>query len=246
MKVNDLDIKDSSTTERDTYIIIAALDFEVEIIKNSLEEKKEVEIIGTPTYEGKIGNNKVIVMQCGMGKVSASIGAQALIDRFNPDYVINTGCAGGLGENINIGDIVVSTSVIEWDLDLRDLGYPLGYIDSLGQVEIKADKELSNKIVASIPDDEKIVRGLIVSGDQFVSTKNQINQILTYFPNSLCTEMEGAAIGHVCMQNNIPFCVIRSISDTANSESKIDFAKFSKEVSEKSASWIVKMLKEVR
>ena len=97
--------------------------------------------------------------------------------------------------------------------------------------------------MAAPSSDEKVVRGLIVSGDQFVSTKNQINHILTYFPNALCTEMEGAAIGHVCMQNNIPFCVIRSISDTADSESNTDFAKFSKEVSEKSASWIVKMLK---
>lgn len=229
---------------RDTYAIIAALDFEVELLKNSLEDMEEVDVIGTPAYSGRIGNHNVVVMQCGMGKVSAGAGTQALIDRFHPDYVINTGCAGGIGKDLEIGDIVVSDSVIEWDLDLRNLGYPLGYVDSLGQVEMKADKKLADKIVASIPDNETVVRGLVVSGDQFVSTEDQMNQILTYFPNALCTEMEGAAVGHVCTQNNVPFCVIRSISDSADSESDVDYAEFSKISSEKSASWLVKMLKE--
>lgn len=229
--------------DRGTYAIIAALNFEVEILKNSLEDMEEVDMIGTPVYIGRIGNHNVVVMQCGMGKVSAAAGTQALIDKFHPDYVINTGCAGGVGENHSMGDIVISDSVVEWDLDLRALGYPLGYIDSLGQVEIKSDKYLIDKIVASIPDNENVVIGLVVSGDQFVSTENQMNQILTYFPNALCTEMEGAAVGHVCTQNNVPFCVIRSISDSADSNSDVDFAKFSKIVSEKSASWLVKMLK---
>ena len=230
-------------TTGETYAIIAALDFEVELLKNELVNMEEIDIIGTPAYKGTIGNHEVIVMQCGMGKVSAADGTQALIDRFHPDYIINTGCAGGVGEGLSIGDIVVSDSVIEWDLDLRQLGYPLGYVDSLGQVEMKADKGLSDKMVNAIPENEHVVRGLVVSGDQFVSTEDQMNQILTYFPDALCTEMEGASVGHVCTQNNVPFCVIRSISDTVDAESDVDYASFSKMASEKSASWIIKMLK---
>ncbi len=231
-------------TTGESYAIIAALDFEVELLKNELKNMEEVNIIGTPAYKGTIGKHEVIVMQCGMGKVSAAAGTQALIDRFHPDYVINTGCAGGIGEGLKIGDVVVSDSVIEWDLDLRQIGLPLGYIDSLGQVEMKADKGLSDKIIKSIPEDEHVVRGLVVSGDQFVSTKDQMNQILTYFPNALCAEMEGASVGHVCTQNNVPFCVIRSLSDTADSDSGVDYPTFSKMAGEKSAKWLIKMLKE--
>ncbi|MDO5849795.1 MAG: 5'-methylthioadenosine/adenosylhomocysteine nucleosidase [Methanobacteriaceae archaeon] len=234
---------DGNVVTGERYAIIAALDFEVELLKNELVNMEEIDIIGTPAYKGTIGNHEVIVMQCGMGKVSAADGTQALIDKFHPDYIINTGCAGGIGKGLSIGDIVVSDSVIEWDLDLRQLGYPLGYVDSLGIVEMKADKGLSDKMVKSIPSNEHVVRGLVVSGDQFVSTEDQMDQILTYFPKALCTEMEGASVGHVCTQNNVPFCVIRSISDTADSESDVDYASFSKMASEKSASWIIKMLK---
>ena len=194
------------------------------------------------TYEGEIGNYDVILMQCEMGKVSAGTGTQALIDKYNPGYIINTGCAGGIAEGLEIGDIIVSTSVIEWDLDLQALGYPLGYIDALQKVELKADKLLSDTKITSIPEEETVVQGLIVSGDQFVSTEEQRRHILSNFPDALCCEMEGAAVGHTCEQNGVPFCIIRTLSDCANSDSSVDYDEFSVEASNKSASWLISML----
>lgn len=226
----------------DCYAIIAALDFEEELIRDQLEDMEETELLSTPVYTGTIGSHRVVLMRCGMGKVSAGIGAQALIDEYHPDYVINTGCAGALSPELGIGDVVLSKSVVEWDLDLQAIGYPLGYIDALDCVEMKADRELCDRIAAVIPDDVNIVKGMVVSGDQFVSTNEQRAKILANFPDAQCAEMEGAAVGHVCRQNRIPFCIIRTMSDTADGNSGVDYGEFSIEASKKSAAWLVDML----
>ncbi len=225
------------------YGIIAALEFEGLIFKEEMENVKEFTILNKPAYSGIIGKNEVVVMQCGVGKVSASIGAQVMFSEYHPDYVINTGCAGALHPDLKIGDVVISQSVVEWDLDLRQVGYPLGYIEALGCVEMKADEKLNKMINDSKLEGVRVFNGLIVSGDQFVSTAGQREHILKNFPKALCAEMEGAAIGHVCIQNNIPFCIIRTMSDTANSNSGVEFATFAPQVSRKSASWLIKMLK---
>lgn len=224
------------------YAVIAALDFEVELIRDALENMEETELLGAPVYNGMIGGNRVVVMRCGMGKVSAGIGTQALIDAYHPDYVINTGCAGALSPALGIGDIVLSDCVVEWDLDLRAIGYPLGYIDALSRVEMEASPELCGRIESVIPETEHVVRGMVVSGDQFVSTDEQRKLILDNFPGALCAEMEGAAVGHVCIQNDTPFCIIRSMSDTADGKSGVNYADFSVEASRKSAAWLIEML----
>lgn len=226
------------------YGIIAALEFEGLIFKEEMENVKEFTILDKPAYSGIIGKNEVVVMQCGMGKVSASIGAQVMLSEYHPDFVINTGCAGALHPDLKIGDVVISQSVVEWDLDLRQIGYPLGYIDALGCVEMKADERLNKMINDSKIESLNVFNGMIVSGDQFVSTAGQREHILKHFPKALCAEMEGAAIGHVCLQNNIPFCIIRTMSDTASSDSKVEFETFAPQVSRKSALWLIKMLKE--
>lgn len=225
------------------YGIIAALEFEEKIFRKEMTDMQEVTILSKPAYYGKIGYNEVIVMQCGMGKVSAGISAQAMIDLFHPDVVINTGCAGALDPNLKIGDVVVSDSVVEWDLDLRQIGFPLGYIDALQCVEMKADKRLTQQIMSAKLEDTCVIKGLIASGDQFVHSESQREHILKSFPNALCAEMEGAAIGHVCLQNKIPFCIIRTMSDTANGDSGVDFTTFAPIASEKSATWLIRMLK---
>lgn len=228
--------------KKKTFAIIAALDFEEELISEKLENRKETELLSTPVYSGTIGSCNVVVMKCGMGKVSAGIGTQALIDTYHPDYVINTGCAGALSHELDVGDIVLSENVIEWDLDLRAIGYPLGYIDALDRVEMEASSELCDMIESANTTDAKILRGTIVSGDQFVSTDEQRQTILENFPQALCAEMEGAAVGHVCIQNKIPFCIIRTMSDNADGDSGVNFDAFSEEASKKSAKWLVNML----
>lgn len=223
------------------YAIIAALEFEEEIIRRALKYRRTYTLLGTAAYKGRIGENEVVLIRSGMGKVSASIGAQALIDRFHPDYVINTGCAGALAKELGIGDMVISDSVVEWDLDLRAIGFPLGYIDALQCVEMQADAALADQLQQAVTGNVR--RGLIVSGDQFVSTDAQRQTIRQNFPGALCAEMEGAAIGHVCRQNHIPFCILRTMSDTADGGSGVDFAAFSKVAGEQSASFLLEMLR---
>lgn len=229
--------------DRECYAIVAALDFEVRLIRDELDDMEETELLGIPVYCGIIGDKEVVVMQCGMGKVSAGIGTQALIDKYEPDYVINTGCAGALAAELDVGDVVISDRVVEWDLDLQAIGYPLGYIDALGTVEMQASPELVERISSVISEDCRVVRGMIVSGDQFVSTNEQRAKILSNFPDAQCAEMEGAAVGQVCAQNSIPFCIIRAMSDNADGDSGVSYDEFSKEASEKSARWLVEMLK---
>ena len=226
------------------YGIIAALKYEEDLFRAELSDVKKITILNKPAYTGILGDNEVIIMQCGMGKVSAGICAQAMIDSYHPDFIINTGCAGALDNDLKVGDVVISDNVIEWDLDLREIGLPLGYIDALGCVEMKASSLLANKIMQF--KDEKINAkiGTIVSGDQFVSTNEQRKTILKNFPSALCAEMEGAAVGHVCLQNDVPFCIIRSMSDTADGNSGTDFATFSEQASQVSAKWLIKMLKQ--
>ena len=229
--------------DSERYAIVAALDFEVNLIRDALSDMEETELLGTPVYCGTIGDNDVVVMQCGMGKVSAGIGTQALIDKYNPDYIINTGCAGALAKNLKVGDVVLSDCVVEWDLDLQAIGYPLGYIDALDTVEMPASPELVERLSGVISEDCTVVRGMIVSGDQFVSTNEQRETILSRFPDAQCAEMEGAAVGQVCAQNDIPFCIIRSMSDNADGDSGVSYDEFSKEAGEKSAHWLIEMLK---
>lgn len=225
------------------YGIITALEFEESLFRQEMGTVKELKILNKSTYSGKIGQHEVVVVHCGIGKVAAAICAQTMIQLYHPDIIINTGCAGALDPSLKIGDVVVSESVVEWDLDLRQIGLPLGYIDALECVEMKADEKLLNQIIDACPGELTVRKGLVVSGDQFVSTASQREHILKNFPNALCAEMEGAAIGQVCLQNGIPFCIIRAMSDTANGDSGVDFATFAPIAGEKSASWIIKMLK---
>ena len=234
--------KDVADLKKIRYGIIAALDFEEQLIREKLNNIEESELLSIPVYRGTIGNNEVVLMRCGMGKVSAGISTQVLIDNFHPDYIINTGCAGALSPDLKIGDIVLSSCVVEWDLDLRAIGFPLGYINALGCIEIKASDELRKKIECIVSKEANVFCGMIVSGDQFVSKDSQRQTILENFPNALCAEMEGAAVGHVCVQNKIPFCIIRAMSDTADGNSGVSYEEFSVSASRRSASWLVKML----
>lgn len=225
------------------FAIIAAMDCEVELIRKELKGISETVLLNTSVYEGMIGEYDIVLMRCGIGMVSAAIGTQALIDRYHPDFIINSGCAGSLVPALQIGDVVISDSVSEWNLDLRAIGFPMGYVDALKTVEMKASDELCSMIEKAIPDDTEIRRGRVVSADQFVSTADQRAFITSNFPDALCAEMEGAAVGHVCTQNGIPFCVIRVMSDTADGNSGVDFAEFSAVAGRKSAEWLINMFR---
>ncbi len=222
--------------------IIAAMEEEMLLLKSRIQGLETEKIAGTEYYAGTIGDFEVVLMQCGIGKVSAALGAQAMILRYQPDCIINTGCAGAVAKGMKIGDMVISNATVEWDMDLIALGLPRGFISSVNCVEMKADQQLADWIITAVPEEMNTRKGLVVSGDQFVSKPEQREIIMGAFPQALCAEMEGGAIGHVCVQNDVPFCVVRCMSDTADGDSDVNFAAFVKEAGEKSAAIILSLL----
>ncbi len=224
--------------------IIAAMEVEVRLLLENLENVQEYRLAGAPCWTGSVGKHELVLMQCGIGKVSAAAGTQALITRFAPDCVINTGCAGALSPALSIGDLVLSDATAEWDMDLLALGLPRGYISALDAVQVAADPALIDALAAVIPPELRVVRGLVVSGDQFVSTAEQRALIHGSFPEAMCAEMEGAAVGHVCCQNGVPFCVVRAMSDTADGSSSVSFAEFAESAGRQSACLLLTLLQQ--
>ena len=222
--------------------IIAAMDIEIDTLKERLENCVIKEMAGGKYYSGKIGTHEVVLLKCGIGKVSAAIGAQVMIDYYHVDAIINTGCAGGLEKSLQVGDTVLASNTVEWDMDITPLGDPRGLINGLNKVYLEADMTLVNELKEVIEKVSNVKVGLVVSGDQFICRDSQREIILGSFPEALCAEMEGAAIGHTCVQNNVPYCVIRSMSDTADGNSTMSYPEFSKMASEKSAEYLYQFL----
>ena len=221
--------------------IIAALDEEVRLLNEALQEAQTVRVGGLETRVGRLGDQEVAILRCGVGKVGAAAAAQAILSAFDPAAVINTGCAGALAPGLGVGDVVLAAETAEWDLDTTALGDPRGYITGMDRIRMEADAALRACLRRSIPSGTKVVEGLIVSGDAFISTPAQRQLILDAFPDALCAEMEGAAVGHVCAANGVPFCVIRTMSDTADGGSVTDFPAFCKQAGAASAAFLLTM-----
>ena len=192
--------------------IIGAMDIEVEELINSMEEIKKETISSIDFYEGKIQNKNVVVAKCGVGKVHAAVCTQTMILKYAPDAIINTGVAGSLSPDLDIADIVISDGVVQHDFDISSFGHPVGLISGLDLVKITCNEELVKKLenAAKTLEDTHVAVGTVASGDQFICSKEKKDYIVDNF-NALCTEMEGAAIGHVCYINNVDFCIISNV-----------------------------------
>ena len=181
-------------------------------------------------YEGTIAGKKVVVVRSGIGKVNAGICTQILVDVFNVDCIINTGIAGALNNDINIGDIVLSTDALQHDVDAKAFGYEPGQIPRMDVLAFKADKkliELGKKSCGLVCPKIGVFEGRVVSGDQFIADREVKNRIKSLF-DGYCTEMEGAAIAQAAYLNNIPFLIIRAISDKADDSAHMDYPAFEK------------------
>ncbi len=203
--------------------IIAAMQLEIEGLLRHIE-KIETVSFGTFDYHtGRIGSHDVALMRCGIGKVNAAVGTTLLIDKLKPDCIINTGVAGGFAPNLEIGDIVVSTEVGHHDADVTIFKYLHGQIPNMPPT-FAADPQLVERAVASFPKDpdNSVHKGIIVSGDSFIHSSRQIKDLQQRFPNIAAVEMEGSAIAQTCYIFNIPFVVIRSISDLVFSDMSPD------------------------
>lgn len=208
--------------------IIGAMQVEIDSIVEKLSDKKETVISGVHYFEGKFGEKDVLVACCGVGKVFSGVCAQTMILKFGVDSILNIGVGGTLSDKLNICDLGIATGVVQHDMDTSPLGDPLGLISGINVIEFKCDEEKC-KIWEQAAKNLGInfQRGVIASGDCFVSSNEKKKNIKENFDAIVC-EMEGGAIGQVCYINKIPFNVIRAVSDNADGSADMDFPQFTK------------------
>lgn len=222
--------------------IIGAMESEVSAIKASMDDPQVTTIAGMDFTTGTIGGNAVAVVQSGMGKVNAGICAQTLINDFDAARMINTGVAGNLTSELSINDFVVSVDAVQHDYDVSPIGFKKGEIPYTGLVAFPADETLRQQAVAAVREaapSSKVLEGRVCSGDQFISTPEQIEAITSEF-GGLCAEMEGAAIAQVCHLNETPYVIIRAISDDSDGMS---FEEFQAAAAAECASAVLTMIK---
>ena len=208
--------------------IIGAMEEEVNIIKNQMQEVNRKRIASMDFFEGNLQERNVVVVRCGIGKVNAAVCTQILADLFQVDAVINTGVAGSLRNEIEIADIVLSTDALQHDMDATGFGYELGVIPRMENSVFKADEkliQLAREVCANMLPKVGVHTGRIVSGDQFISDSIKKDWLVENF-NGYCTEMEGAAIAQAAYLNQIPFLIIRAISDKADHSAEMAYAEF--------------------
>lgn len=207
--------------------IIGAMEIEVEKIKEQIADGKTTSKAGMEFYTGTWHGKEVTVVRSGVGKVNAGICTQILVDVFHADAIINTGIAGSLKNEINIGDIVLSTDALQHDVDASGFGYAPGVIPQMKESVFQGDKnliELAEKCHKACPEIQ-FFKGRVISGDQFISDKQKKQQLAEDF-QGFCTEMEGAAIAQAAYLNQVPFLVVRAISDKADDSAAMDYPAF--------------------
>jgi adenosylhomocysteine nucleosidase len=207
---------------------------EVTLLRDSIEDVKPEGLAGFDFYSGKLEKRSVVLLRCGIGKVNAAVGCTLLITRFHPDFVINTGSAGGIDPALNFGDAIISNGLLYHDVDLGAFGYEPGQLPHLPavftvpeglirQAEL-AIEQLKREAILSA--EFNSVRGLIGSGDVFMHDPERIAGVRRLFPNLRAVEMEGAAIAHTCRLFSVPALIIRALSDIAGEESPVKFDEF--------------------
>ncbi|QPI44164.1 MULTISPECIES: 5'-methylthioadenosine/S-adenosylhomocysteine nucleosidase [Pectobacterium] len=206
--------------------IIGAMEQEVTLLRDRIENRQTFQRAGCEIYTGQINGVDVALLKSGIGKVSAALGTTLLMEHSKPDVVINTGSAGGLAPSLNVGDIVVSDEVRYHDADVTAFGYEPGQMAGC-PAAFAADEKLIALAQEAIADLQlNAVRGLVVSGDAFINGAEPLARIRTTFPKAIAVEMEATAIAHVCHQFAVPFVVVRAISDVADKASHLSFDEF--------------------
>ena len=215
--------------------IIGAMEVEIASLKSAMKVSRMLKKAQMEFLEGELEGCQVVV-RSGIGKVNAAVCTQILVDEFGVDGVINTGIAGSLKAEINIGDIVLSTDVLHHDMDATGFGYPLGQIPQMDAFSFQADEQmrkLAKEVCEEVNPEIRVFEGRVVSGDQFISSREVKDKIKENF-DGCCTEMEGAAIAQTAYLNQIPFVIIRAISDKADDSATMDYPTFEKQAVEHS------------
>lgn len=222
--------------------IVGAMAQEVEILKGLMADKIEKKVASAVIFEGKINGKSVALLQSGIGKVAAAIGTTALLQLAKPDVVINTGSAGGVVKGLKVGDIVISDETRYHDVDVTAFGYEKGQLPA-NPAEFLSDAKLADlaQKIAEVQG-QSVKRGLICSGDSFINSEDKIAEIKADFPNVTAVEMEAAAIAQVCHAFNVPFVVVRAISDGGDGEATLSFEEFLPLAAKQSSALVLGML----
>ncbi|ASG04408.1 5'-methylthioadenosine/S-adenosylhomocysteine nucleosidase [Vibrio anguillarum] len=223
--------------------IIGAMEQEVAILKDAIDNVQEVSKAGCTYFSGQIHGVDVVLLQSGIGKVAAAIGTTLLLNEYQPDVVINTGSAGGFDSSLSMGDVVISSEVRHHDADVTAFGYEMGQM--AGQpAAFKADDALIRVAEQALTHikDKHAVRGLICTGDAFVCTAERQSFIRQHFPTVIAVEMEASAIAQTCHQFKVPFVVVRAISDVADKASPMSFDEFLPLAAQSSSEMVIKMV----
>ena len=226
--------------------IIGAMDIEVAALKENLSGMTEhTHAVGT-FYEGKLEGLDVVVVQCGIGKVNAALCVQILCDCYGVTHLVNTGIAGSLCAELDIGDLVVSRDAMYHDFDCHAFGYPIGKVPGL-PVTFDADQKMVEYAFAAAeevnPGHNRI--GRVASGDQFICDKAQKDHIIAV-TEAQCTEMEGAGIAQTAFRNQIPFVILRAISDKADDSAEMDYPTFERIAADRCAKVTMALARRIR
>ena len=226
--------------------IIGAMDIEVAALKENLSGMTEhTHAVGT-FYEGKLEGLDVVVVQCGIGKVNAALCVQILCDCYGVTHLVNTGIAGSLCAELDIGDLVVSRDAMYHDFDCHAFGYPIGKVPGL-PVTFEADEKMMEYAFAAAeevnPGHNRI--GRVASGDQFICDKAQKDHIIAV-TEAQCTEMEGAGIAQTAFRNQIPFVILRAISDKADDSAEMDYPTFERIAADRCAKVTMALARRIR
>ena len=226
--------------------IIGAMEEEVKLLRSKLSNSETETHAGFEYYTGQIDNNQVILLRSGIGKVNAAISTTILLKHYNPDYVINTGSAGGFHTNLEVGDIVISSSVCHHDVDVTPFGYDLGQVPGMPAC-FAPDASLVKVAQDSIEQLGEVVHmhGLIATGDRFMHQAEDVDNTRNNFPEMIACEMEAASVAQACHTFNKPFVIIRSLSDIAGKENAKTFEQYLDQAATHSAKVILGMLNRI-
>ena len=222
--------------------IIGAMQAEVESLQALMSHRQTVTVSGIDFFVGTIHGKDVVVAKCGVGKVFAALCAQTMILRFSPDIVLNTGVGGALNPALKIGDLLIASRTLQHDMDTSALGDPVGLVSGINQIYFPCDRKAVDIMCSAVAAcGFKRMIGTVASGDQFICDAAEKARIVTQFEADVC-EMEGAAIGHVCTVNAVPYLVLRAASDQADGEAPADFPAFVRQAAENAACVVAKFV----
>lgn len=226
--------------------VIGAMEEEVIILRNQLENKKTEIIANSEFSSGTYGGKDVVLLKSGIGKVNAAMSTTILIERYHPDLIINTGSAGGLNPELNVGDLVISDDVCHHDVDATVFGYAYGQVPQM-PAAYQADERLIQvaEEAARSLEGIQVKKGRIASGDSFMSDPDRVQMVAEKFPGLQAVEMEAAAIAQVAYQYGLPFVIIRALSDIAGRESDLSFEQFLQTAALNSANLVIEIIRKL-